>query len=99
MKSEAELLAVCKAKQGQYLPVGHGSGSWATSYSYEFIAAAWELHSLYAKKSRHLALWSLSQAFRKSGIRSCRGSEMTLARVEYLYKTHLQSFVPSPSGS
>jgi hypothetical protein len=94
MRSEAELLAICRDKQGQYVPVGHGSGSWATSYSYEFIAAAWELHSLYAKKSRHTALWALSRAFRTNGIRSCRGGEMTPERVEYLYKTHLQSFVP-----
>lgn len=94
MRSEADLLAVCKAKQGQYLPAGHGSGSWATSYSHEFIAAAWELHSLYAGKNRHSALWLLSRAFRGNGIRSCRGAEMTPERVEYLYKTHLHDFVP-----
>jgi hypothetical protein len=95
MKSEAELLAICRDKQGQYVPVGHGSGSWATSYSYEFIAAAWELHALYAKKNRHTALWALSRAFKENGIRSCRGAEMTIARVEYLHNTHLRSFVPS----
>lgn len=94
MKSEAELLTICRDKQGQYVPAGHGSGSWATSYGYEFIAAAWELHSLYAENGRRTALWSLSRAFRANGIRSCRGAEMTIKRVEYLYKTHLKEFSP-----
>ncbi len=36
-KQIIELVEKCKSKQGEYLPSHHGSGSWATTYSTEFV--------------------------------------------------------------
>ena len=41
-----ELISICKKYQGEYLPSTHGSGSWATTYSLDFIRAAAELFSI-----------------------------------------------------
>lgn len=43
----SELVATCKKSQGQYIPAFHGSGSWATTYSNEFIAASSRLYLLF----------------------------------------------------
>ena len=88
---ENALLEMCKAKQGQYLPIWHGPGSWATTYSAEFRSAAKELYSLYREKGGHYqALRTMSERFRNAGIRSCRGCDMDINRVEYLFKVHLR---------
>jgi hypothetical protein len=87
---EAELLATCKVKQGEYLPWHHGRGSWATTYSNEFISAAKELYLLYEKVGHYWPAAAMSRRFRDAGIRSCRGSEMSIERVEYLYNAHLK---------
>ena len=87
---EAELLAICKSKQGGYLPGHHGRGSWATTYSNEFIAASKELCALYKAAGEYFPHYALSRSFRHAGIRSCRGAEMTFERVDYLYNTHLK---------
>ena len=44
-----ELIEVCREYQGQYLPGHHGSGSWATTYSNQFIEAVAEMYVLFAK--------------------------------------------------
>ncbi|MGE8943137.1 hypothetical protein ACO2I3_14595 [Leptospira interrogans] len=89
-RREDELLAICKSKQGEYLPGHHGRGSWATTYSNEFIAASRELCALYKVAGEYFPYHALSRSFRQAGIKSCRGAEMTFKRAEYLYNTHLR---------
>lgn len=96
MKEEKieELLSVCKTHQGEYVPGDHGPGSWATTYSWDFINAATDIFLILSKeKSLFAAQLEMSKLFKTYGIRSCRGSEMTFARVEYLYKAHLKKRV------
>jgi hypothetical protein len=88
-KREVELLTICKTKQGEFLLPGSGSGSWATTYSDEFINSAAELYSLYKKCGSYHPQHQLSQRFRELGIKSCRGAEMSLDKVKYLFKKHL----------
>jgi hypothetical protein len=96
VSSEADLLAICKADQGAWVPAHHGIGSFATTYSHRFVAAAHALYSMYRKQegSTSMALVELSKKFKASGIRSCRGGEMTLSRVEYLHEQHLRKYTP-----
>jgi len=84
-----ELLDICKSKQGEYLPSNHGSGSWATTYSNEFVDASCDLYMIFERAGALEPMSDLSKLFRESGIRSCRGSEFILERVEYLYSSHL----------
>ena len=88
-KAEAELLEICEKFSGEYRPSHHGSGSWATTYSNEFLAAAAELWFLYKSAGKY-PIGAMSRAFQDAGIRSCRGSRMSFDRVEYLYETHLK---------
>jgi hypothetical protein len=88
-RSETELVATCKARQGEFLPGDHGPGSWATTYSKEFIDAASELYLIHKNKGHRKALSFLVTVFKSNGIRSCRGAEMNVARVEYLYDSRL----------
>lgn len=92
---ELGLLETCRRTQGERLLPGSGSGSWATTYSDDFIAAAAELFSLYQSKSHGASypIARLSQRFEDFGIKSCRGAVMSISRVEYLYKTHLMSVI------
>ncbi|KIP68247.1 hypothetical protein SN11_20245 [Vibrio harveyi] len=83
------LIEKCKSKQGEYLPSHHGSGSWATTYSTEFINAASELYVLFQDLGLGDPLYLLSNKLRAAGIRSCRGAEFHVDRVDYLYNTHL----------
>ncbi|WP_149332433.1 hypothetical protein [Halopseudomonas laoshanensis] len=85
-----ELISTCKKYQGEYLPNTHGSGSWATTYSREFICAAAELYLILEKSSSPWPIDDLSQLFMESKIPSCRGAQMTRVNVEYLYKHHLK---------
>lgn len=89
-RREAELLTICKGKQGEYLSAGHGRGSWATTYSNEFIEASRELWDLYKAAGAVFPEFALSKNFQAAGIRSCRGASMTVERVKYLYKAHLK---------
>ncbi|MGI3130403.1 hypothetical protein ACRSLK_08385 [Halopseudomonas pachastrellae] len=89
-----ELVATCKKYQGEYLPNTHGPGSWATTYSREFIQAAAELYLILEKSNSPWPIDDLSQLFRDNKIPSCRGAQMTPAKVEYLYKKHLKSVNP-----
>lgn len=86
-----ELIEVCKEKQGEYLEVHHGPGSWATTYSNEFISAAAEMYLIFEKSGSYWPISNLSRALQDAGVRSCRGSSMGIDRTEYLYKTHLKS--------
>jgi hypothetical protein len=85
---ESELLLICKARQGAYLPGGSPRTSWATTYGDEFVAAASELYLLYARSGR-VPVNEMSRAFRREGIRTCRGAEMTVSRVSYLISMHI----------
>jgi len=87
---EAELIAICKFHQGEYLPAYHGRGSWATTYANEFIAASKELCAIYEAAGECFPQYALARSFREAGITSCRGSIMTFERAEYLYTTHIK---------
>jgi hypothetical protein len=87
------LLDICQKHQGEHLKVTHGSGSWATTYSNEFIDAAASIYNLYKKSGFPNPIHQLSQDFQHRKIRSCRGSKMDEERVKYLFKTHLESKV------
>ncbi len=86
-----ELLATCEKHQGEHLKVTHGSGSWATTYSNEFIDAAAAIYNLYKISGLPKPIHQLSQDFQRCKIKSCRGSKMDERRVKYLYQTHLKS--------
>jgi len=88
-----ELIEHCKKYQGEYIPGDHGSGSWATTYSNQFIEASAEMCAIFKRSGSNLPVFTLSQYFKNAGIRSCRGSVMNIDKVEYLYKTHLKSKV------
>ncbi|MDO6483100.1 hypothetical protein [Shimia thalassica] len=91
MKAEKrdELLEICKKSSGEYLPSHHGKGSWATTYSRQFISAATDLWLLYKEAGSNWPVADLSRDFRRKNIRSCRGADMSFARVEYLLKSHI----------
>jgi hypothetical protein len=89
VQRETQLLDICKTNQGEFLLAGSGSGSWATTYSNEFIAAAADLYSLYKENGSSYPQFLLSQRFRDAGIRSCRGAAMNIDKVEYLLKAHV----------
>lgn len=86
-----ELLNQCKKYQGEYIPSDHGTGSWATTYSNEFIDAAAEIYYIFESSYLFKAKSELSKLFISNNIYSCRGSVMDLDRVEYLYDKHLKS--------
>lgn len=88
-----ELITICKKYQGEYLPCTHGSGSWATTYSRDFIRAAAELFTILEKSNSLWPIDDLSQLFMENKISSCRGTTMTPEKVEYLYKNHLKSVI------
>lgn len=98
-----ELLGVCSRSQGQYLMPEHGRGSWATTYSDEFVAAATKIYQIFrsAKKappfpadasSRYqlsMVFDLMADAFYSRNIRSCRGSSMDRDTVRYLWEAHI----------
>ena len=85
-----ELIDICKKYQGEYIPGGHGSGSWATTYSIQFIEASSELYVIFQKSGSHWPISILAQYLINAGIRSCRGAKMNIDRVDYLYNNHLK---------
>jgi len=84
-----ELIEICKKFTGEYLPSHHGPGSWATTYSTQFIKASSELFLILQKRNRKPCLTYLQEIYNKNGIRSCRGSHMNGKRVAYLYEEHI----------
>lgn len=85
-----ELIETCKKYQGEYLDAHHGPGSWATSYSNQFIDAAAELCNIFIKSGIRWPVIYLSKYLSEAGIRSCRGQKMSIEKAEYLYNTHLK---------
>ena len=88
LKHEAKLIATCKKWSGEYLPVHHGKGSWATTYSNEFVVSAADLCLLYDSagcKWGHETVIRLYIAFRDNKVQSCRGGVFTFNTAKYLY--------------
>lgn len=89
LKREADLIATCAKWSGEYLPSHHGPGSWATTYSNEFVSASTDLCLLYHEagyKWGHDTIVRLYIAFRDNGIRSCRGGVFNFDTTKYLYQ-------------
>lgn len=98
-----QLLDTCSAKQGEYLPGHHGPGSWATTYSHDFVIAATELYQIFSKATKVPPIPTLTstrytlsvifdlmaEAFNDRGIRSCRRSRMSRDTVRYLWEAHI----------
>lgn len=84
-----DLIEVCKKYSGEYIPGGHGSGSWATTYSNQYINATAELYAIFEKNGCGSPINMLSKYLIDAGVRSCRGGVMNIKKVEYLYQTHL----------
>ena len=89
---EKVLLDVCRESQGEYRLSHHGPGSWATTYSNEFIQAAADLFLLY-KKNGLRPITCMVMGFQRAGVQSCRGGRMTGTKVEYLFNAHLRHIV------
>ena len=85
-----ELIETCREKQGPYLDGHHPPTSWATTYSDEFIAAVTGLVKVY-REAR--VVWGevhcLSNDLQEAGVRSCRGSPMTIRTTQYLWDAHI----------
>jgi hypothetical protein len=86
-------LGICKENSGEYRPSHHGKGSFATTYSNAFVGASAKLWLLHKKNGSSYPQYAMARDFQSLGIRSCRGATMTASRVEYLYKSHLQTLV------
>lgn len=86
-----ELINVCKEHQGEYRHAHHGPGTWATTYSNEFINSSSQLYKLFYESGLFIPTHKLSECFIEADIRSCRGAIMNIDRVEYLYETHLKN--------
>ena len=84
-----ELIETCRKFSGEYLPSHHGPGSWATTYSTQFLDAATELCKIYREAGATWLYPELSRDFRGAGIRTCRGADFSFDRAEYLLKTHI----------
>ena len=84
------LIETCREKQGPYRYAHHGSGSWATTYSEDFLAAVTGLVAVYREAQ---VVWGLvyciSHDLREAGVLSCRGSPMTIQITQYLWDTHI----------
>lgn len=90
-KKIESFIAICAKKQGEYLPITHGPGSWATTYSTDFVNASVSILEIYKMRGVQNPIEKLSQLYMHHKIKSCRGSLMTIKRVEYLYNRHLAS--------
>ena len=77
----SRLIATCQKRQGEYIPSTHGRGSWATTYSNEFVAAASELYTLLETFKGIDPIDELALLFRKHRVRSCRGATMDTDRL------------------
>lgn len=88
-----KLTEKCKKSQGEYVLSTHGEGSWATTYSYEFIDAAAEIYVLFKKAGAYSPIGAMATHFMENDIKSCRGSKMFTERVQYLYDKHLKQRV------
>ena len=78
--SEDELLAYCKAHSGEYLA------------AHQFVAASAELVIRYNRNPYGVADF-LHSAFKRAGVRSCRGGPMTKSKVEYLVSNRVSAVI------
>ena len=86
---EAELVAVCRKYSGEYLPSHHGKGSWATTYSNEFVSAATDLCQMYRDAgyiTEYDTVLKLYITLRDNRIPSCRGGIFNFDTALYLYR-------------
>ena len=89
-KRKEALIRTCRETQGEYVPAHHGPGSFATTYSDQFIQAVRGLGRLYGEMGYSWPIAQISEDLRKAGVRSCRGKEMSWDRVKYLWETHIR---------
>lgn len=83
------LLDVCFEFRGEYVSPGHGSGSWATTYSNQFIDASKSIFLIYRKYySNDKSFRLMADKFQGRNIRTCRASIMTWDKVRYLLRSH-----------
>jgi hypothetical protein len=90
-EQEVALLEYCKAHQGpaiRALNVGHAPN--ATTYRDAFCDGAADLVRLYRVSGVANPVKHLSDKFISTSVLSCRGSEMSPAVTEYLYRHFLK---------
>lgn len=89
-QQEKSLLKHCKEFSGEYLNnLNKGRSPHATTYSYEFCDGAADLIKLYQNHKVPKPKELLSQQFISNKIYSCRGHEMDITKVNYLYTKFL----------
>lgn len=91
-----ELTKECIKYQGEYRLSHHGKGSWATTYSEEFIAAAAEIYMIFKRAGYRDPIFWLSNHFIDADILSCRGAMMDSSRTKYLYHAHIKWHIEKP---
>lgn len=97
-QEEAQLLAMCKQFQGEYLPAHHGRGSFATTYSWEFINASCALYRIYC--GAELSPWDSKQLQRISrGHDGLRKANLHLWIIGYMAQRFQDTGVSSCRGS
>lgn len=84
------LLKICADFSGEYLLAHHGKGSFATTYSNEFIEAATTLWKISLAAGLAFPQSQMSKDFMVANITTCRGAKFTIERVDYLYQNHIQ---------
>ena len=84
------LVEKCWEKQGPYRLAHHGLGSWATTYSDEFLAAVADLVKVYREAQVvWCPVYCISHDFWEAGVLSCLKSPMTIRNTQYLWDTHI----------
>lgn len=88
--NEKALLDYCKKFSGSYINnINATYAPFATTYSNEFCDASSDLIRLYKRYQINDPINELAERFQENKIRTCRGHDMTISRVQYLYKNHL----------
>ncbi len=92
-RNEEALLKECKRVGSTGIStLNVGKANFATTYSRNFCELIADLLHLYKNHSISNPITRLSEHFRRLGIDSCRGSEMTPDRVEYLVNVNVAKF-------
>jgi hypothetical protein len=90
VRDEGALLNECKRIGPTGIsPLNIGRANFATTYSTNFCELVADLILLYKNHSIANPIARLSENFRRLQIDSCRGSEMTYERVEYLVNVNV----------
>ena len=89
MPTKDELIAICLANSGEYVPSGHPLSTFATTYSDPFVQAAAGLYKI-AKELRpdHPTL-ELYKILRDANVPPCRGGRISYDQVQYLVKRRI----------